>query len=241
MKTLQRLACPIATLACGLLVCCGFGLAQGTAKKSKPLTPAQLKSLDSEAQRLQESFLTGLEDLAQSYEDAGQIDRARSLLQEILKVHPEHPRAQQKLKGYDEAVFAANEVSVDVDAAYGWTATNVYVQQGKPVRFSASGTYRFIVNETLGPDGFPTQNVVRDMADAPLGALVGIVMPPRTSPDQRQQDLLQGASRPFAVGSGTEYTPTVDGMVFLKLNVPPASKCTGKLRATLSGNLRRGG
>jgi len=216
-------------------------LAQGSSKKSKSATPSQLKSLDAEAQRLQESFTAGLVTLAESYESAGQMERAKSMLEAVLKIDPENEAAKLKLKGFDEAVFAANEVQVEVDAADAWTATSLALRKEMPVRFAATGTYKFIVNETLGPDGFPTSDVVRDMAEAPVGALVGVVMPPQAVAEFRANDQEKPPGRPFLIGSQSEYTPTENGVLYVKLNVPPASKCTGKVRVTISGNIRRAG
>jgi hypothetical protein len=225
---------------CAMLVA-AVSQGQGNARKGKPATPSQLKSMDAEAQKLIDSYAAGLQDLAQSYEDAGQVERAKAMLDALLKVDPENERAKAKLKEFSEAVFAANELEIDVDAANAWTATNISVMKEKPVRFAASGTYKFIVNETLGPDGFPTTDVVRDMADAPLGALVGVVVPPQALPGGRADAQQKLPGRPFLIGSEKEYTPTEDGVVYVKLNVPPASKCSGKVRVTISGNLRRAG
>jgi hypothetical protein len=230
----SQIACLVLFAAVGA----GVALGQGSNKKPKPATPAQLKSLDAEADKLQQSFLAGLGDLAQSYEDAGQVEKSKAMLQEILKIDPENATAQQKLKAFDEAVFSANEIDIEVDSARGWTATNLAVTKDKPVRFVAEGTYKFIVNETVGPDGFSTQDVARDMADAPLGALVGVVMPPRR-PGDRQDERQRPPGRTFYIGSESEHTPLEDGIVFLKLNVPPASKCVGKVRVVVSGNIKR--
>lgn len=213
-------------------------LGQGATRKPKPATPSQLKSLDAEADRLQQSFLSGLDDLAKSYEDAGQVEKSKAMLRQILELDPENATAQQKLKAFDEAVFSANEVDIEVDASRGWTATNLAVAKDKPVRFTADGTYKFIVNETVGPDGFSTQDVVRDMADAPLGALVGVVVPPRR-PGEHGDERQRPTGRTFLIGTQSEFTPLEDGIVYLKLNVPPASKCVGKVRVVVSGNIKR--
>ena len=235
-KRRSQLVCLILLTA----VASGVALGQGSNKKPKPATPAQLKSLDAEADRLQESFLSGLGDLAKSYEDAGQVEKSKAMLRQILNLDPENASAQQKLKAFDESVFSANEVDIEVDASRGWTATNLAVTKDKPIRMAADGSYKFIVNETVGPDGFSTQDVVRDMADAPLGALVGVVVPPRR-PGEQRDERQRPTGRTFLIGSQSEFTPTEDGLIYLKLNVPPASKCVGKVRVVVSGNIKRAG
>jgi hypothetical protein len=166
------------------------------------------------------------------------VEKSKAMLRQILNIDPENASAQQKLKAFDEAVFSANEVDIEVDASRGWTATNLAVTKDKPIRFTADGTYKFIVNETVGPDGFSTQDVVRDMADAPLGALVGVVVPPRR-PGEQRDERQRPTGRTFLIGTQSEFTPPEDGVVYLKLNVPPASKCVGKVRVVVSGNIKR--
>jgi len=236
MMTVLQSKQRMATAAGILLLAAGMAVAQG-GKKGKPLTPSQIKSMDAEAARLQQSFLGGMEDLARSYEDAGQLDRAKRAFEEILKIDPENEEAAKHLKQFEEAVFDANAQNVEVDASYGWTATGLAVAKDKPIRFEASGTYKFVVNEAVGPDGFSTEDVVRDMANAPVGALVGVVMPPQTAPGERAEE--RNAGKPFLIGSQSEFKPKEDGFLFVKLNVPPASKCAGKVKVTVSGNIQR--
>jgi hypothetical protein len=224
-----------AILVAGVAVA-GAAFGEGN-KKQKPLTPAQLKSLDSEADRAQESYLGSLNDLAKSYEDAGQVERAKAMLESILKIDPKNDMAVTKLKQFDEAVFDSNSMTMDVDASHGWTTANLGVRKGKAVRFAATGSYKFVVSETVGPDGYSTKDVVQDMADAPPGALVGVIMPPQKAPGEKGEE--RRAGRAFFIGSESEYTPIEDGYLYLKLNVPPGSKSAGKIRVIISGNFQR--
>jgi tetratricopeptide (TPR) repeat protein len=232
---------PVAGLCVGWLAGPHLGFGQASGKKGKPAPAAQLRQLDQQAQRAQEQFLAELEQLAKGYEDAGQTERAKEMLQEILKIRPDHPDAQQTLARFAEQVFRDNSLDVDVEAAHGWTSAGVAVRQGQAIRFEATGTYRYIVNETLGPDGFPRTDVVNEMADLPAGALVGVVVPPPAPGEQPRADGPVLKSRPFLVGSANEFSPAEDGLLYLKLNTPPNSKSTGKVRVKISGNLRRPG
>ncbi len=120
-------------------------------------------ALDSKAQSLEQTYLTGLLEVADGYEEAGQIDKAREALEAILKLKPDSEAVKSRLAKLDEAVFDANSHLVEVDVTKGWTATGIVVVKGEPIRFEADGTYRYIINETIGADGF-TQRVCLKLA-----------------------------------------------------------------------------
>ena len=59
-------------------------------------------------------------------------------------------------------------------------------------------------------------------------------MPPPKQ-GQRQPDK---PGTPFAIGSSREFNPPDDGMLLLRMNLPPGTKSVGKIKVTISGNLR---
>lgn len=209
------------------------GWAQG--RRPKPDAPVNVKSLDDKAASLEQDYLNGLLELAQGYEDAGQTDKAKAVLQDILRLKPDAEAVKARLKELDEAVFDENVRSVEIDVARGWTITGLTVKRDAPIRFTAEGSYRFILNESIGPDGLSHEDVMRDMAaGVPSGALMGLIVPPPKQ-GQRQPDK-PGA--PFAIGASREYNPPEDGVLLLRMNLPPGTKSVGKIKVTISGNLR---
>lgn len=207
------------------------------AQSRKPRTdaPANLKALDDKAQDLERSYLTGLYDLAESYEEAGQLEKAKRALEEILKVKPDAEGVKNRLQELEDAVFEGTSHVVEVDASKGWIATGVFVKKEQPIRLAANGTYRYIVNESIGPEGFRSDDVMRDMApDVPNGAVMALIVPP-PRPGQRQPPKPSG---PFTIGDGRDLEPPTDGMLLLRINVPPGSKCIGKIKVMLSGNIQ---
>ncbi|MFV0443238.1 MAG: hypothetical protein ACK5Q5_06680 [Planctomycetaceae bacterium] len=204
---------------------------QGGARPPRP-SPA-IRSLESKAQEAQSAYVTQMRDLATGYEDAGQMEQAEETLKLILKVTPNDDEIKTKLKDLNEKVFNDNQKEVDVEAAKGWTATGLRVTKGQPIRVEAQGTYKFIVNADVGPDGFPTKDVARDMGEGiATGALMGTVFSESTQRNKPPQ-----AGKPFQVGIGGEIKPDADGILFLRLNVPANSKCIGKVKVTVTGNI----
>ena len=196
--------------------------------------PGSTQALDSRGENLERDYLTGLLDLAGDYEEAGNMERARETLRTILRLKPDTESVRERLQEIDEAAFDANSISVEVDSARSWVATGVAVTREQPIRLVSEGSYRFIVNDTVGPGGFSTGDQLQEMAAAvPAGALMGIIVP---APRQGQRQPPEPGA-PFAIGPELEYTPDVNGALLLRVNTPPGAKCIGKLRVSISGNI----
>lgn len=211
-------------------------LAQGGRPRRNEEVP-DVRELDLEAQRLQQEFLQNLVTLATSYEEAGEIDRAKETFRTVLTLDPENEQVQAKIEELDNLVFEANQTMVEVDVAAGWVNTGILLTKDKPVRIEAQGTYRFIVNEEIGPTGFPTGDPSTQIIDGiPTGVLMGVVVPgnrPQGQGRTQQQDQPQ----PFAIGASREYTPTEDGLLYLRVNLPENHRCVGKVVAAFAGNI----
>ena len=196
--------------------------------------PNELRSLDFKAEQAQQEFLNSLFDLAKNYEEAGAIEKSREMLNAMLKINPDAELVKKKLKEFDEAVFGNRIKTIDVDTSLGWTNTGVVVTKDKPFRIEATGSYKFIVNADLGPEGYDEKNAARDLVvDVPTGALMGMIAT-KTNPKNRRNP---PKPEPFFVGSQSEITPEESGVLLLKVNVPPLAKCIGKLKVKLSGNI----
>ena len=204
-----------------------------SAAKPAP-NPSAVRVLDKEADRLQQEFVDGLVKLADGYEEAGDLDRAEATLARVLSLDPKRDSVQQRLDDMKNRVFADNEVELELDVTRGWVATGLKVRKGEAVRIAADGSYKFIVNTTLSPDGVSTEDVQREMvAGIKLGELMGVVLP---QPEGKQKPKL---GNPFAVGRQKEIKPEVSGLLFLRVNIPSGTKSLGSLKVKLSGNLER--
>jgi hypothetical protein len=88
-----------------------------------------------------------------------------------------------------------------------------------------------MVNVELGPKGYEQRDVTKDLISGiPTGALVGMIAPATRKRNQPNP-------KPFMIGDAKELKPNATGILFLKVNVPPQAKCTGKLKVKLSGNI----
>lgn len=197
--------------------------------QSKSSRKSNVKVLDVRAQKLQADFTRSSTDLARDYEAAGELEKARQVYMALSRLNPQAKDIQAKLKQVSEAILSANSFDVEIDTAAGWGAPLARVSQGKAIHVQAGGTYRFQANLPVGPEGFPVgESAKADMAEnVRCGALMGLVV--RNGKP----------GKPFPVGADREIKPPSDGLLYLRVNVPPGSRCTGTLTVRLSGYVER--
>ena len=205
------------------------------AQVRRPTRPGDdVRTVESRAQEARQTYLTQLADLAKTYEAAGDVDKAQATLREILKITPDNDGVRNKLRELGDKVFDENQRVIEIDSAKGWFSTGLKVMKGEPIRITAEGSYKFIVTADVGPDGFPSGDVMREMSDkAPCGALMATIVPEPTPRNRTPQPI-----EPFAIGGSREVEPEVDGLLLLRLNIPPNSKCIGKVKARVAGNIK---
>jgi len=198
-------------------------------KGGRTKAPGNTKALDIQADQMQSTFTKEAEELAGKYFDAGYPDKAKALLESVLAVNPEAPNIQQKLDKVKEGILTSNEFEVELNPSQGWKPSGVMVEEKRPVRIKAEGTYRFETGSSgITAAGFPEKDAGEDMIPGiPCGALMGVVI----------GDGKPG--KPFLIGELLEnFNPKESGMLLLRINAPPGNKNSGKLRITISGNVQ---
>ena len=212
--------------------------------KAKPVNPAEVKRLDARTEEVRESFLRETTKLIRSYEDVGQFERARTLLEALRKLDPQNESIKVQLERFDEQILDAHEFEFEIDPGKSWQPVGM-VSKDQLVRIKVAGEYKMSGTFAIGPDGVPTADPAEDLvAGVPLGGLMGVVSSfgLSTAADAGRQNgggrQNEKPPKPFAVGGSHQKPAERDGMLYLKVNVPPGSKCTGRLTAKISGPTR---
>lgn len=222
-------------------------IAQGTVRPpiKKPITskppgkltsanPAQVQEFEQRAKKAQEDFVRESADLAKDLEEAGLFEEAKAVLETISKIKDDVPGLKDKLAALKESALGSNKSSIEVDVSKGWTVPVGRVEKGKPFRVESTGTYRFSVMTTLGPNGFPTDDLQKEMLPGlRCGALCALIMPvdDKGKPGKPLE--------PIEIGEGRDVNPKEGGLLFLNVNLPPGHKSTGKIDVILSGHIIR--
>jgi hypothetical protein len=215
--------------ALAILFCAGFGLsAEGPSGKSKAKAKSgavNLKSLDARVDKLEATMVREIMEVANLYEEAEQYERAKTLLEVLLKLNPDLPAIKEKVDTLEQKAFDKHEVEFTLDTSRGWTAVGGAVAQGRPVRIEVNGEYKFNVSASVTADGFPSSDPATDFIDGiPCGALMGMVANKTGRP-----------GKPFPLKGKQTWTPQENGILYLKINAPAGHKCAGKLTVKLSG------
>ena len=207
-----------------------------TAKpKMKPLGVLEVKRLDAKTEEIRQSFLEETTRLIRSYEEGGQFDRARMLLEGLQKLDPQNEPIQKKLGELTEQLLDANEFEIEIDPGKPWQPIGM-VTKDRPLRISVAGEYKLATTLSTGPDGVSSKNPAEDLiASVPLGAVMAVISIPVAADGNKSNDK---QPTPFSVGSHYEKNSDREGMLYLKVNVPPGSKCTGRLTARISGAIQ---
>jgi hypothetical protein len=198
-------------------------------KPPKPLTPTEAKQIDARLEKLQDTFSSESTAIIDSYERAGQYEKAKFLLDVLIKLDPKNESLKKRSTDMDERILDRTEVDQKFSTASDWTLIGT-VEKDKPVRVEALGEYKLsLPTSSISADGFPSEDATRDLIDrVPTGALMGMVV---TETHQKEKK----TPEPFAIKSKHDFVPKQDGELYLKMNVPPGAKCIGDLKLKLNG------
>jgi hypothetical protein len=230
----------IALLACLVSAGSSSAHAQGSAAKpgggakpnTKKINPLEVKRLDARLDEVRESFLRDTTTLILSYENLGQYERAKTLLESLQKLDPRNEPIKAKLGELNAKIIENNEFDVEIDTDESWQPIGA-VTKDRLLRIRVTGDYNLTISQTsLGPDGLSTANTPEDLvANVPLGAVMGVIVPAGSAGGSQNDK----PPRPFAVGASFEKPADRDGILHLKVNVPPGARCTGSLKVKISG------
>ena len=205
------------------------GAAKPTGKKVNPL---EVKRLDARLDEVRESFLRDTTNLILSYENLGQYERAKTLLESLQKLDPRNEPIKAKLGELNAKIVDINEFEVELATDESWQPIGA-VTKDRLLRIRVTGDYNVSISLTsVGPDGLPTANPAEDLvANVPLGAVMGVITPAGSAGGSQNDK----PPRPFAVGANFDKPADRDGILHLKVNVPPGARCTGSLKVKVSG------
>jgi len=228
--TIRNIGRPIGVWLClGTLVAGGLAYAQtGTSKtkaKSKSGT-VTVEALNKRAMDMATSLFKDADDISKGFEDLGEYERAKNLLEVLQKLDPKNPKLKERIDQLTEKLLDSSEFEFELDVSRGWTPPVAFVQKDKLVRIEAAGEYKFVATLNSTVEGLPADDTGTDLVSSlPVGALIGVVVNPDT----------KKVGKPFAIKSKYEWTPQQPGYLQLRMNLPNGHKCTGKVKVKLSG------
>jgi hypothetical protein len=176
---------------------------------------------------LYKTMILGMEKLAADYEKTNQSDKARACYEEILRVAPKYTPVLEKMKTIKIKEQIADRKPFEVLANKTWQDTGVTVIEGKPVTIKANGTWTLKMTYPLSPDGI---EIPEELRNFPLGALVGAIAEPGTTPSEM---------KPFLVGSSKSFDAPKNGRLLLRIYDSDPDDNTGKLSVVIEGTFAK--
>ncbi len=192
--------------------------------KDKEKDGPNSQQLEIRMTKAEEGLLKEYMEVAKEYLKKGDQEEALTVLKRVEHINPKMDGLKQEMDRIGEELMQENEAKVELDVSKGWGNPVCEVTEGKTFRLAATGEYKLIYSTTIPLTGLPTKDPALDhVSVGPFGALIGVVVT-----DGKPGD-------PFVVNAGLEHTPKKSGLLFLRVNVPAAAKCTGDIKLQLSG------
>ena len=183
-------------------------------------------SADPRLAKIQKDFVLETARLAQDYEKKQDIERARSCYEQILRLVPKHPGAEQALQKIRDSELNAERKQLPISATKGPQDTGIDVIANRPITIHAEGSWTFRMEQELGPEGMKIPDELRDFD---LGSLMGLI---HTGQDPK--DL-----KPFLVGKDCELVPKESGRLLLFMWDADHSDNTGRLNVEIRGTFKK--
>lgn len=152
---------------------------------------------------LHRTFITQAERLALEYERDQDIDKAKTVYQEILKLVPQYEPAQVKLEAIRQLEANAGRKTFEVKADRPWQDTGVTVIAGKPITIRAAGSWTFTFTAELTAEGI---TIPEELKEYNLGSLVGYI-------DTGNPE----TSQPFVLGPEKAWIPEHSGRLYVQM------------------------
>jgi len=187
--------------------------------------PVELPS-DPRLLALHRDFVLKAVKLANEYEKKKDLDKCRAVCEEILKLIPRYPRAQEMLDRLEKMEATAEKEVLDVQANKDWQDTGVIAIADKPLTILANGNWTFKMAHELSPEGM---DIPKELRDFKLGSLIGIIHTgdPKTT-------------KPFYVGRSLQFKPKYTGKLYLKMHDSNPVDNVGRVSVEIHGTFEKG-
>ncbi|MCA9084261.1 MAG: hypothetical protein KDA81_09410 [Planctomycetaceae bacterium] len=230
MKAIRDFVCAIAVVACCGLVLESIAVGQSSRDRRRESDSPSSKALEVRLQKAEELLVSEYRDVAVEFYKQGDKEKSMAMLRRLKELQPDLEGLDDKIKEISEELMQENADDLDIDTrrAHEWSFVGD-VLDGRAFRLQASGEYKLQYSTSVTVEGLQTEKESPDYLPAePLGCLIGVIV----------SDGKPG--KPFSVKSELEQTPKKDGKLFLKVNVPEGTRCTGKIRVHVSGYISTG-
>ena len=181
-------------------------------------------ALDLRTRKAIQIFIKDAMEIAIEYEKNGDLQKAKNMYEQIQRLDNRIPGIGQKIELLGQQLVAANKQVHMLDTSKGWTPIGM-AYKGRQFRVLTAGSYTMTLRKEPTAQGFESGDVKKNgmNTEFPLGALIGVYFTDKKP------------GKPFLIGKEDTFVPEKSGILYLKVNVPPAIACEGVINIGTSG------
>lgn len=184
------------------------------------------KELQQRLQKAEENLVEEYKSVVVEVYEQGDKVGAMKLLKRLKELNPRLPGLNDRIDEISEELMQENTGDLEIDTKSNQWQRIGGVFKDKTYRIQAGGEYRLTMTGPANIDGL---QIDKDAVDFEAGLPVGCLMA-MVAVDGKP-------GKPFRVGAQLQQTPRKDGILFMKMNVPTGTRCTGKIKIRVSGNI----
>ncbi len=181
-------------------------------------------ALDLRTRKAIQVFIKDATEIAIEYEKNGDLQKAKNMYEQIQRMDNRIQGVQEKIDFLDRQLIAANRQVHMLDTSKGWMPIGqVYAK--RKFQLLTAGSYSMTLREEPSAAGFVSGDVKKNgmNPEFPLGALIGFYY------------VNEKQGKPFLIGKEDSLIPDKNGILYLKVNVPPSIACEGVINVGTSG------
>ena len=181
-------------------------------------------ALDLRTRKAIQVFIKDGMEIAIEYEKNGDLQKAKNMYEQIQRLDNRITGVDAKIEFLDQQLVAANQQVHMLDTSKGWVSIGM-AYKGRKFRVLTAGTYTMTLKQEPNAMGFENGDVKKNGMDPefPLGSLIGAYYTGKKP------------GKPFLIGKEHTLVPEKDGILYLKVNVPPVIACEGIINIGTSG------
>ena len=198
--------------------------AQTTRDRKKAESTVSDRALEVRLEKAEQALVDEYKEVVVEVYKQGNKEKALSMLQRLKQLSPELDGLKDRIESINEELMQENAAEFELDTRKPWEYLGDVVE-GKAFRIAAGGAYKMTITADVTVEGIQPDKESKDhIPGAPLGCLLGVIVDAEGKP-----------GRPFPIKSQLEMNPKESGKLFLKVNVPEGTRCSGKLKIQVSG------
>lgn len=228
MKTCFDFVWGTAAVCCCCFILHGPANGQTSRERKRNEDAPSKKVLEVRLEKAEAALVDEYKDVAVEFYKQGNKEKSMQMLRRLRQLHPKLEGLKDRIESISEELMQENPSEIEIDTRKTWEFVGDVAEE-KAFRVAAKGEFKLTISATVSVDGLAIEEDATDfLPSAPIGCLLGVIVT-----DGKPGKI-------FPVKSALEHTPKKSGKLFVKVNVPEGTRCSGTLKLRVSGYINSG-